>query len=136
MFLDDLAARLVTQGVGVISGPNINIFWSSRAVLPAGDGPYLTMAETGGIAPTRVQSKVGAATKRPSAQIIARAATEAAARAMIDAAYAALDGVFNTTINGTYYIKIVARQEPTDMGFDATGKRIQFVFNVETERNP
>lgn len=129
-FLDDVGARLVAQGVGVLGS---NIFLGSRAVVPSGAGPYLTVSETGGVAPTRIQGRTTPGTRRPTAQVLALATTYQAARAMIEAAYAALDGVYNTTIGTTFYQRIAARQEPTDMGADATGNRVQLVFNIEAE---
>jgi hypothetical protein len=118
--LDDLSSVLVAAGVGV-------------------EGTYLTMNETGGTAPTRVQNSRTPNTVRPTVQVLVRAgrtdSQEAwpAAYAMAQAAYAALDGIFNTVINGTFYLKIAARQEVTDMGIDA-GNRVQLVFNLEIER--
>lgn len=138
--LDDLAARLVAQSVGVIG---TNIFMSSASAIPTGMGPYLTLSETGGVAPTRTQNATVPGTKRPTVQVLVRAGRIAgvqeaypAARTMATAAYVALDGVFNTTIGSTFYVKITARQEPTDMGVDATGVRAQVVFNVDVERAP
>ena len=128
--LDDIAARLVAQGVGT-SGTNI--FASSKAVIPTGAGPYLSLGGTGGVAPTRVQNKVTPNTRRPTVQVLVRASTWAAAYAMAEAAFAALDGIFNTTLSGVFYLSIRARQDITDMGLDASG-RIQLVFNLDVER--
>lgn len=55
---------------------------------------------------------------------------------MAKAAYLALDGVVGLVINSVVYVSIKARQEPTDMGMDATGNRVQVVFNVEIEKQP
>jgi hypothetical protein len=136
--LDDLISVLVAANVGQ-SG--VNIFASSAAVIPVGMGPYLTLNETGGVAPTRVQNSRPPNTVRPTVQVLVRAGRIAgtqeawpAAYAMAQAAYTALDGIFNTIINGTFYLKIAARQEVTDMGLDATGNRVQAVFNLDIER--
>lgn len=139
-FLDDLAQRLQDAGIGTLG---TSIFESSAAVIPTGMGPYITVSETGGMAPTRIQNKLGSATQRPMAQILVRAGRIAgvqeawpAARAKAWAAYQALDGLFNVTLSGTAYLRVVARQEPTDMGLDAIGNRVQVVFNVEAEKAP
>ena len=132
-FLDDLSAKLVADGVGVLG---TTLFLSSGAVIPAGNGPFITLSETGGAAPTRVQNKTTAATQRPTAQVLIRASSYQVARAKAWAAYQSLDGIFNTTLGTTFYLRIAARQEPTDMGFDATGTRVQVVFNVEAEKQP
>ncbi len=131
--LDDLAAKLVADAVGVLGA---TLFLSSRAVIPSGDGPFISLNETGGMAPTRVQNKASANTQRPTVQVLVRAATYPVARAKALAAYQSLDGIFNATLSGTFYHKVTARQEPTDMGFDATGNRVQVVFNVEVEKVP
>lgn len=132
MFLDEIAARLVAQGVGTVGS---NIFLGSKAAIPVGDGPYLSLIETGGSGPTRVQNTPGAKTQRPTAQIVARAKSYLVARTMAKAAYLALDGVFNTTLSGIFYQKITARQEPTDIGLDAQG-RPMIVFNIDAEKAP
>ena len=130
--LDDLAAKLVSDGVGVLE---TSIFVSSRSILPDGDGPYLSVYETGGVAPTRVQNASEAATQRPTAQIVARGASYTAARALAQAAYDSLDGIFNTTLSGTQYLSMKARQEPTDTGLDEKG-RVRVTFNIDVEKQP
>ena len=129
--LDDLAAKLVAAGVGVTG---TSIFLSAASILPSGAGPYLTLIETGGVAPTRVQGSTSA-TIRPTVQVAARATTYAAARTMAQNAFNALDGIFNTALSGTTYVRVGARQSPTDMGMDGAG-RWQVVFNVDAERQP
>lgn len=130
MFLDEIGARLVTEGVGT-SGTTI--FLSSKAVIPPGVGPYLTVIETGGSGPTRRQNLSSAATHRPTAQIVVRAMSYPAARTMAQAAYDALDGIWNEVLSGTQYISVTARQEPTDIGLDGAG-RAMVVFNVDCEK--
>ena len=131
-FLDDIASRLVSAGVGVIGS---SIFLSSKAVIPTGSGPYISLMETGGVAPRRVQNRNGAAVIRPSVQVVVRASTYPAARTKAEDAYRALDGIFNTMLNGTFYVKITARQEPTDTGLDESG-RPRLTFNLDAERIP
>jgi len=138
MFADDLLSRLVAQGVGVSgtsAGIANSIYVGSSSMAPTGkgkDGPYLTITETGGLAPTRIQNKSGANTRRPGAQLFVRATTYKLAKAMIEAAYSALDGIFNMTINGVTYLSITAQQEPADLGV-AEGYA-EFSFNVLGEK--
>lgn len=132
MFLDEVRDRLVAQGVGVYGS---NIFSGSRAKIPEGDGPYLSLTETGGSGPTRVHNTAGASTQRPTAQVLVRAKNYAAARTMSKAAYLALDGVFNTIISGVFYQSITARQEPTDVGLDVK-ERVLISFNIEAQKEP
>lgn len=132
-FLDEIAARLVGQSVGVLGS---SIFLGSGAIIPAGDGPYMTIIETGGSAPTRIHNIAGASTQRPTAQIAVRAKSYSVARAMAKAAYAALDGVWNTTLSGTFYQSITARQEPTDIGLEEGTSRRMLAFNIEAQKQP
>lgn len=139
MFTDEMAARLEAMGVGTRGK---DIFVSSQAKIPAGDGPYLTLTETGGVAPGgfrggggRIHNEAGVHVQSPGAQIAVRASTYEAARAMARAAYLALDGIWNTTLSGVFYQKVTARQEPTDVGLDSTG-RVVVVFNIDAQKQP
>lgn len=132
-FLDEIAARLVAQGVGTLG---TTIFGSSKAIIPAGNGPFLVLVETGGSGPDRTQNDT--ATQRPTAQISTRGLTYAAARTMLYNAYVALggaNGLWNISLSGTMYLSITARQEPTDIGLDGAG-RPMVAFNIATEKQP
>lgn len=152
MFLDDVITLLVDAGVGVAG---VNIFAGSSAKIPSttsypsgdttkGMGPYLSVIETGGVAPTRTQNVQGAATQRPTAQILVRAGiivgtqeAYTAARDMATEAYNTLDNLDGgITVNGIVYISVGVKQEPTDIGLDATGQRVQIVFNIGAEKQP
>lgn len=132
MFLDEIKDRLVAQGVGVYGS---SIFLGSKAVIPDGDGPYLSVIETGGSGPLRIHNEAAAHVQRPTAQVLVRAKSYLVARTMAKNAYLALDGVFNTSLSGVFYQKIVARQEPTDIGLDAK-ERPMISFNIEVEKQP
>src|SRR5215467_13861399 len=95
-FVDEVIARLESKGVGTF---NSNVFASSKAVIPSGPGPFLVVIDTGGTGPTRVQNQKGAKTRRPTAQITARGELPVLAREMALAAFDALDGIYNETIN-------------------------------------
>jgi len=133
-FLDEIAARLQSQGVGTL---NTSIFLSSAAKIPAGTGPYLSIKETGGTRSAKTQNNTG--TQKPSAQLLARAQAYPIARAMLKAAYEALGGVnglYNTTLSGTFYVSITARQEPTDLGGLDDAGRVMVAFNIDVEKYP
>lgn len=132
MFLDEIAAWLVSKGVGTIGS---NIILGSRGTIPTGDGPYISLTETGGSGPTRVHNEAGPHTQRPTAQVLVRAKNYLEARLMAKTAYDALDGVFNTRLSGVFYQKITARQEPTDIGLDQD-KRVMISFNIDAEKQP
>lgn len=132
-FLNEIAAKLAAAGVGT---RGTNIFLSTDSNIPTDAGPYMTIVETGGTAPRFVHNHAGAHTQRPTAQIAVRAADYPAARAMAKAAYDALNGLFNATLSGTFYQRIIARQEPTDIGLEAGTARAMVVFNIEAEKQP
>lgn len=95
-FLEELTAILVDAGVGV---NNTNIFQTTRAIIPDGDGPYLVLIETGGREPERTHNYISEpAFQRPSAQILVKAESYAAARIMAYDAYDALVGIRNQEI--------------------------------------
>lgn len=130
MFLEEIANRLTLQNVG---GLNVSIFLTSQSRLPAGDGPYITLSETGGAGAARTQTS---ATPRPTAQVLIRGKNPSEVRAMSWAAYYALggpDGLWNVTLDGVFYISLVARQEPTDIGADSVG-RSSYSFNIDAEK--
>lgn len=132
MFLDEIAARLVAAGIGTIGS---SIFLGSKAIIPPGAGPFISLTETGGSAPTRIHNKPTPNTQRPTAQILVRATSYLVARTKSKDAYAALDGTYNTSIAGVLYHSITARQEPTDIGLDDVG-RPMVVFNIDCEKAP
>jgi hypothetical protein len=131
--LDEIVGRLVSEGVGLVDQ---TIFKSTAANLPRGAGPYLSVIETGGMASAKTHNDT--ATARPTLQLKARASGAVAARAMLKAAYDALggeNGLYNITLGGIFYLRIVARQGPTDTGQDEAG-RATYSFNVEIEKQP
>lgn len=136
-FPDDIKDRLVAQGVGVY---NTDIFISSKAAIPVGAGPFLSLIETGGSGSSKTQNDT--ATEHVTMQLVSRASTVAAARLMLRNAYNALggaNGLYNITINSTKYLSITSRQgSPTDIGLDDTGPngRVMFSFNIDAEKQP
>lgn len=139
MFLDEIAARLQQYGVGMIatdgSDTPYTIYIGAASVIPKGGGPYMTLTETGGTAPVRVQNLPRGILQRPTAQVFVRATKMREARDMAKSAYDVLDGLFNTTVEGIFYVAITARQEPTDFGFDEQG-RACIGFNIDAEKQP
>lgn len=133
---DDLAAKLVTDAVGTLATaaaqPTNSIFTTSMAFLPAGDNAYLSLTDTGGTHPISTHDSMY---PRTNVQVVARAPTAAAAKALALAAFASLcppARVVNTTINGTFYLDITPVQsEPFDIGQDQQ-RRLRYAFNVMT----
>ena len=132
-FLDEIKDHLVAQGVGVYGS---SIFLGSKALIPLGDGPYLSLVETGGTG--AVRSHNGTPVTRPSAQVLCRAKAINVARAKLKEAFDALggaQGLHNVTLGTTFYQSLVPRQEPTDIGLDVQA-RPMVVFNVDAEKEP
>jgi hypothetical protein len=130
-FPNDIRDRLVAQAVGVFG---VNIFISGKAVIPSGSGPYLTLTETGGRAPTRNQNDTHPIAK-PSMQLLSRATDAQVSRAMLQKAWDALgaeNGLHNITLTATFYISITPRQEITEIGTD-TVNRMMYAFNIDAD---
>lgn len=95
-FLEEMIGILVAAGVGQ---ENVNIFASSRAVIPDGPGPYLLIKATPGVAPIGTHNDSPAAwDQRPAAEIFVHAGSTQAAVAMIHAAYNALANIRNQAV--------------------------------------
>lgn len=130
-WLEDVATLVIDAGAAAL---NTTLFLGTAANIPTGAGPYLIICETAGLPPERLHSDdVGvlnaAAYERPGAQLTVRAVDYTAARTMARAAYNAVDGIHNQSINGTWYREILASQRPFDMGPD-DAKRVRVVFNI------
>lgn len=91
----ELVEILVAAGVGQAG---VNIFAAAAAIVPVGDGPFLSIRPTGGTAPIGTHNHGVAAYRRPSAQIIVTGKRAAAALAMAHAAYDALAAVRNMAV--------------------------------------
>jgi hypothetical protein len=98
-FLDELVRILENAGLGKRGE---TIFAGSKAAIPRGtrptDPPILSIKATGGTGPAGTHNDGAGAYRRPSAQVIARALTWAAAEAIAQAAYAALIAVRNQEV--------------------------------------
>jgi len=92
-FMEEMFGLL--NGIAVASG-SVNI--SSLSITPDGDGPFLTLIDTGGTSPLRTHNSILPAYPRPSLQVIARAKGYLAARAAGQAAYDVLAAVRNRDV--------------------------------------
>ena len=132
-FLDELANRLVTEGVCVLG---VDLFLSSKSNIPTGAGPYTSILESGGTTSRRTHNNT--ATQRPAAQITVRASNYQTARAQAVRVYDALggdNGLYNTVLLGTFYLQLTPVQQLTDLGTDELA-RARIVFNVNAEKVP
>lgn len=130
-FPDDLALVLELAGVGT---RGTDLFGSSSAQIPAGDGPITTITTTQGLRPTR-NREGGTAYEEPAAQIVVRAKQVAVAEARARVAFNACMAVGGELVNGTWYLSITPQQTPFDAGLDPQG-RARVVFNVRATKRP
>ena len=125
-FLEEAAQVLLDAAVGTL---NDDVFVGSRPTMPTGNGPYLSLLETGGLPPAHTQSQVSPpAYQRPSAQVVVRGRSYQAARAMAREAYNAFCGVINEEItvagNGPLHRRLYATTTdatPTELFRDGAG---------------
>jgi hypothetical protein len=127
MWIDDLATVLVSAGVGVL---NTNIFLTSKANLPSGNGPYISIIETSGTGPDNIQNALLPGYEYPGAQILVRGSEARPVITKIHEVWRAVASVRNQYINGVWYRDIHPQQNPYDLGVDDTGGRIHYAFNV------
>lgn len=136
-FLDEIVNKLVAAGVvhlGTSVGDANSIYAGSKVTIPSGDGPLLSIIETGGSEAVRTQN--GFSVERPSAQLLSRGASLPAARTLLKNAYDALggaDGLHNVVLSGTWYLNLIFKQQITDIGLDQVG-RVMVSINIDAER--
>lgn len=97
--LQEIVTVLEAAGVGT---EGTDIFGSSKAPVPTGAanrGPYIHLLLRGGTEPLGTHNEGVGAYRRPSVQVLVRAASWAAAEAKALAAYAALVGVRNELVS-------------------------------------
>jgi len=95
-FVQELIKVLEDAGIGM---GGIDIFGTSQAEVPDGEGPYLLVRPTAGTAPLGTHNAGAAAYRRPGAQILVTAKNWIAAEAMALAAYDALVQVRNQVVS-------------------------------------
>jgi hypothetical protein len=98
-FLKELIEVLEAAGVGI---EGETIFASSKVTIPTvqeNPAPILWIRSTGGAGPLGTHNDGAGAYRRPGVQVIARAASEAAASALAHAAYNALIDVRNQAVS-------------------------------------
>lgn len=133
MLLDEIRDRLVAQGVGVYGS---TIFNASTALIPGGDGPFISLTESGGSGSLRTHN--GTAVARPSVQVLTRGKNYSVTRTKAKQAFEALGGdkgLHNVTLTGVFYQNITPRQQPTDIGLDANA-RVMISFNIDVDKQP
>jgi hypothetical protein len=95
------SATVLEEIYGLLAGvvlPSGRILCSTKSIVPAGDGPFITLTETGGTGPQMMHDTIAPSYPRPSMQILARARDYVDARAAAQAAYDVLSVVRNRDV--------------------------------------
>lgn len=135
--IDDAASRIEERGIVT---PGTTLF-GLGAKIPAGDGPFLSLIETPSVSPDFTHDRQGVAYQRPRFQVVARGRDSVAARALAQAVYDMFngangaDGITNEFVNGVWYSRMRAIQEPFDLPVDEDD-RARYAFTVEAHKRP
>ena len=126
--LDDLGARLDAASIGITTGTNLHL-----GVLPPGDVDAGSLVEYDGVGIVRRQTETPATLcEQPRVQMIWRAADYTTGKALIRAAWKALECT-NLTIGTTFYQRIAADSPPFHMGRDENDRWL-FAVNFTVTR--
>ena len=124
--LDEIAARLITQGVGVTGTEASWVVFKGREQ-PKPD-QTITLLETGG---NPNQPHEGEMLDFPTFQVRVRGATSTtgypAARTKLAAARTALEGMTGT-FSGRYYCQVTANGEALILGYDENNRPIVVMY--------
>lgn len=132
-FMEDVGSLMVANNFGTVG---TSIFYSTRAKIPSGAGPYVSLIETGGLIAERVHNRPDRpAYTHPGLQIIVRAMDYIVARNRAMQVRNLLASVKNEMVDGTWYIEMDVQQEPFDGGSDELG-RPKVIFNVIANKRP
>lgn len=92
-FEEELAKLINNAGLGT---RNVDVFIGPKANIPTGDGPYITIIDTGGLDPLETHNDD--LYDRMSAQIVTRGKSYTTTRTRAKSIQRVLDGVRNTTV--------------------------------------
>lgn len=120
MMLDEIAAYLATQSVGTV-GTNIFI-----GIIPDSPDNCVALFEYGGSAP----DLVGTYVERPNLQVRVRNTSYSTGRAKCASVITALHTLGETTLSGTRYLWVAAKQSPISLGVDAK-ERYEWSINFQ-----
>lgn len=114
---------------------------SAAASIPSGEGPLVTIMQTGGYLARRTHNYVGASYLQPTAQVIVRAKDLYVARQVLRAIYASLDPVRNqyvgaTTVSAIFITRTGSVATVTAAGHPfVMGQHIQIAGATQPEYN-
>lgn len=119
--------NLISDIKSLLTGLESNIFLGDKP-----DDPHALIAlyHTGGYNPLIDHGKN--ATDRPTFQVLVRDLSYSAGLARCEAIKAALNGITNQTINGSFYLSIRQQSDILSLGRD-TRNRCEFSINFRTQ---
>ena len=127
MILDDVMTYLGSASVGLTAGTNL-----FAGTCPESPDRSCAIYETGGMQPIHAMSGSpgNALVERPRISIITRAMTYQSARQLAQNIFQVMDGLTNTTINGTSYLLVRAVNSPSQMDVDKGRPRLVMNFDI------
>lgn len=134
--LEEVAARLISQGVGVVGTTAPWVVFKGWE--PETPDQVLTLYETGGLPNQPRDDALTGALDQPSFQLRIRGGQTStgypAARTKLAAARTALEGMSPGTFSGRYYCQVTANSEPISLGHDES-HRPRLVLNFTALRS-
>jgi hypothetical protein len=129
--LDDLGSYLQAQGVATLQTDLFKGGLPMDSPLAPVHDAIMAIIESAGLPPFHIHNIQQASFEQPVVQVVVRGAPYdyAEARARAQAAFLALDGLSNITINGTFYLFVQALQSPFFLHSDQMSRPV-IVFNV------
>lgn len=127
MLLEAVSGKLIALGLCTTVGTDL--FWGSAAKIPPGNGPYTSLIEPPG-PPPGVRTHDGQYAGE-ALQVLVRASGASVARAKCREHLNGVGSLYNVTLDGTFFLWIVAVQDTViDMKVDERGlARFAFTLN-------
>lgn len=133
-FIDDMGVLFLAKGHVIAEGTDL--FFSTKARIPDGAGPYVSLIDTGGLSTVRTQNRAKtSAYERPGAQILVRCTNYLTARNKAYELFYDVISVKNEVLNNVWYLEIRPQQNPFDAGVDQQNRAI-VIFNVIPVKRP
>lgn len=128
LHLTEIANKLIAASV--VSAIQTDVFLSRGARIPDGDGPYLSLIDTGGSGPSYTHNRKSNPYCNISIQLVTRAKDATVAWTLCNDAIAELQGIRNTTLGTSFYLWIrPVQSDPMELPLDER-RRARFAFNI------
>lgn len=128
--VEDVGTFLAAQSTRFTLGTNLFL-----NLLPDEPNRATSLIETGGVAPNRIFGSTTPAWENARIQLASRSTSSTQARADADAAWTILEGVSNSTLSGSTYLRISAVQSVFLLERDERARPV-FASNFDVQRRP